>query len=112
MAVLVLCLRELKGDRAWERAERSIRTGFWGLNIGLGLMVVLDRFPGGVIQLWDMLSNGYWHARRLTFLMGGIFHTLEWIRIVADMIFLLAGALPIAYGTLKLLFTTKLKEAA
>src|ERR1035438_8809959 len=40
-------------------------------NVGLALMIILDLFPGGVIQLWDSIANGYWHARRLTFLMGG-----------------------------------------
>ncbi|WP_243301122.1 nitric-oxide reductase large subunit [Geothrix oryzisoli] len=112
LAVLVFCLRELKGDRAWERVEKAIRFGFWGLNIGLGLMLLLDLFPAGVLQLWDVLSNGYWHARRLSYLMGGTFHTLEWIRIVADTIFLLAGALPIAYATLKLVFTSEPQDAA
>jgi nitric oxide reductase subunit B len=111
LAVLVFCLREIKGDRAWASVEKFIRIGFWGLNIGLGLMVVLDLFPGGVIQLWDVLTNGYWHARRLSFLMGGTFHTLEWIRISADMIFLFAGALPIAYATLKLVFSREQAEA-
>ena len=112
LAVVVFCLRELKGDHAWERAEKFIRIGFWGLNIGLGLMVVLDLFPGGVIQLWDVLTHGYWHARRLTFLMSGTFHTLEWIRIAADMVFLLAGALPIAYATLRLVFSREPEDAA
>jgi len=46
-------------------------------------MIILDLFPGGVIQLWDSIANGYWHARRLTFLMGGTFHKLEWLRMVA-----------------------------
>ncbi|HJW71532.1 MAG TPA: cbb3-type cytochrome c oxidase subunit I [Geothrix sp.] len=112
LAVLVFCLREIKGDRAWSRVERFIRIGFWGLNIGLGLMMVLDLFPGGVIQLWDVLSNGYWHARRLSFLMGGNFHRLEWIRIAADMIFLLAGALPLAYATLRLVFSREPLDTA
>jgi nitric oxide reductase subunit B len=40
-------------------------------------MVLLDLFPGGVLQLWDSIANGYWHARRLTFLMGGLYHKLE-----------------------------------
>ncbi len=63
-------------------------------------MVILDLFPGGVIQLWDSIANGYWHARRLTFLMGGTFHKLEWLRMVGDMVFLLAGALPITLGAI------------
>ena len=49
-------------------------------NVGLALMILLDLFPGGVLQLWDSIANGYWHARRLTFLMGGLYHKLEWVR--------------------------------
>jgi len=32
---------------------RYVRAGFWGLNVGLALMVVTDLFPGGVLQLSD-----------------------------------------------------------
>jgi nitric oxide reductase subunit B len=80
---------------------RYIRTGFWGLNAGLALMVITDLFPAGVLQLWDSLSHGYWHARRLTFLMSGTFHTLEWVRIFADSVFVLLGVVPILIATLR-----------
>ncbi len=101
LAVLVFCLRAMQSDSAWKGTEKFIRWGFWGANTGLALMVILDLFPGGVIQLWDSIANGYWHARRLTFLMGGTFHKLEWLRMVGDMVFLLAGALPITIGALR-----------
>jgi nitric oxide reductase subunit B len=101
LAVLVFCLRAMQSDAVWKGTEKLIRVGFWGLNVGLALMIILDLFPGGVIQLWDSISNGYWHARRLTFLMGGTYHRLEWLRIVGDMVFLLVGALPIALGVLR-----------
>jgi nitric oxide reductase subunit B len=101
LAVLVFCLRAMQSDAVWEKSESYIRFGFWGANVGLALMIILDLFPGGVIQLWDVLANGYWHARRQTFLMGGAFHELEWLRIVGDMTFLFAGALPIALGALR-----------
>jgi len=52
-------------------------------------MVVTDLFPGGVMQLWDSPANGYWHARRLDYLMSGPFHVLEWVRISGDAVFLL-----------------------
>jgi nitric oxide reductase large subunit len=71
LAVLVFCLRAMQSDATWKETEKFIRVGFWGANVGLALMIILDLFPGGVIQLWDSISNGYWHARRLTFLMGG-----------------------------------------
>lgn len=107
LGVLVFCLRALSSDEAWSRSEKHIRRGFWGLNIGLGLMIVLDLFPAGVLQLWDTMVNGYWHARRLEYLMGGTYHTLEWIRIVADLIFLFLGALPIVIATLQMVFGRK-----
>jgi len=81
----------------WDRIEPA---GFYGF--GLALMVLLDLFPAGVLQLWDSISHGYWHARRLSFLMSGTFHTLEWLRIVADLTFLLAGVLPLFLGVMRL----------
>ena len=101
LAVLVFCLRAMQSDEVWKGTEKFIRFGFWGVNVGLALMIVLDLFPGGVLQLWDSVANGYWHARRLTFIMGGTYHKLEWLRMVGDMVFLFAGALPIALGALR-----------
>jgi nitric oxide reductase subunit B len=100
LAVMVFCMRAMQSDKVWKETEKFVRFGFWGVNVGLALMVVLDLFPAGVIQLWDSVANGYWHARRLTFLMGGTYHKLEWLRMVGDMIFLFAGALPITLGAL------------
>ena len=107
LGVLVFCLRALSSDKAWGRAEKHIRRGFWGLNIGLALMILLDLFPAGVLQLWDVLTNGYWHGRHIEYLLGGTYHTLEWIRIVGDLIFLLLGAVPIVFATLLLVLGSK-----
>ena len=112
LAVLVFCLRAMQSDSTWKGTEKFIRVGFWGANAGLALMVILDLFPGGVIQLWDSIANGYWHARRLTFLMGGTFHKLEWLRMVGDMVFLLAGALPITLGALRSVWKRDLSPTA
>jgi nitric oxide reductase subunit B len=100
LAVVVFCLRALADDARWQRVEGLVRTGFWGLNAGLALMILLDLFPSGVLQLWDVLSNGYWHARRLTFLTTGTFHMLEWARIAGDVVFLVIGVVPIVAATL------------
>ena len=100
LAVLVFCLRAMQTDAVWQRTVKQVRFGFWGLNAGLALMVVSDLFPGGVLQLWDSLSHGYWHARRLSYLMGGTFHLLEWVRIFADSVFLLFGVVPILMAAL------------
>jgi nitric oxide reductase subunit B len=112
LAVLVFCLRAMQSDTTWKGTEKFVRVGFWGANAGLALMVILDLFPGGVIQLWDSIANGYWHARRLTFLMGGTFHKLEWLRMVGDMVFLLAGALPITLGALRSVWKRDLSPTA
>jgi nitric oxide reductase subunit B len=101
LAVVVFCLRSLQDDADWEKIRKLVKIGFWGLNIGLALMIMLDLFPAGVLQLWDSLSNGYWHARRLGYLMSGTFHTLEWIRIAADTFFLVFGVFPIVFAILR-----------
>jgi len=101
LAVLVFCLRAMQTDAVWAGTVKYVRVGFWGLNVGLALMVVTDLFPGGVLQLWDVLTHGYWHARRLTYLMSGTFHVLEWVRIFADSVFLLVGAVPILIAALR-----------
>ena len=63
-------------------------------------MIVLDLFPGGVLQFADSLTHGYWHARRLNFLMTGTFHVLEWLRIGADLVFIVVGVVPLVMATI------------
>ncbi|MGO9275674.1 MAG: hypothetical protein ACLQOO_36455 [Terriglobia bacterium] len=36
-----------------------------------------------------------------TFLMGGLYHKLEWVRMAGDLTFILVGAVPIALGVLR-----------
>jgi nitric oxide reductase subunit B len=112
LAVLVFCLRAMQSDATWKETQKFVRVGFWGANVGLALMIVLDLFPGGVIQLWDSVANGYWHARRLTFLMGGAYHKLEWLRMAGDLVFLFAGALPITLGALRSVWKRDLHPTA
>ena len=32
------------------------------------MMVAMNLFPGGVLQVWDVVQNGYWHARSLDYI--------------------------------------------
>jgi nitric oxide reductase subunit B len=41
-------------------------------------MVVTNLFPGGVLQLNDVLKHGYWHARGPEFLSQEILRVIEW----------------------------------
>jgi len=100
LAVVVFALRALASESAWARAGRLIGFGFWGLNAGLALMIVLDLFPAGLLQLWDVITNGYWHARQPAFTMHGPFHALEWVRLIGDAVFLVAGVVPLVTATL------------
>jgi nitric oxide reductase subunit B len=65
------------------------------LNIGLAGMVVLNLFPGGVLQLLDVLNNGYWHARGPEFLNDRVTTLIEWMRLPADAVFILLGVVPL-----------------
>ncbi|KAA0888313.1 nitric-oxide reductase large subunit [Oryzomonas rubra] len=95
VALIVFALRQVLTDEQWVRPEKFVRVSFWGLNIGLGLMVVTNLFPGGVLQFIDVLNNGYWHARGPEFLQGKIPHMIEWLRMPGDLIFIGLGIFPL-----------------
>ncbi|MEN6641942.1 MAG: NADH-quinone oxidoreductase subunit NuoG [Armatimonadia bacterium] len=95
VAFVVLALRQTATDADWHVAERLIRVSFWGLNLGLLGMVGLNLFPGGVLQFYDVITNGYWHARSPAFLDHWFMQALAWARLPADLIFIGAGALPL-----------------
>ena len=65
LALLVFCLRYLLRPEDW--SERLVGFSFWALNIGLVLMVFANLFPLGILQLGDVVTNGYWHARSIEF---------------------------------------------
>ena len=104
VAFMVFAMRQVLPDGQWIRVERYVRISFWGLNAGLALMVIFNLFPGGVLQLWDVLENGYWHARGPEFLNRRISTMIEWARLPADAVFILLGVVPLfiavvrAYG--------------
>ena len=62
LALLVFCTRYLARPEDWN--EGLVRFSFWGTNIGLMLMILGHLFPLGVLQLGDVVANGYWHAGR------------------------------------------------
>jgi len=100
IALTMFCVRTGQNDTSWNKVKKWVRLGFWGMNIGMGLMILLDLFPSGLLQLWDSMTHGYWHARRLSFIMEGTFHVLEWVRLVGDMTFLVVGVFPTVYAIL------------
>jgi nitric oxide reductase subunit B len=57
-------------------------------------MVLSNLLLGGVLQLVDVLNYGYWHARGPEFLNERIVRYIEWPRLPADIIFIVAGVIP------------------
>jgi nitric oxide reductase subunit B len=100
VGLMVYVLREVTSEALWPRVERFVKAGFWGLNLGLAMMILLSLFPGGLLQLRDVLENGYWHARSFEYLSGRLPRLLEWMRMPGDVVFIIAGVLPIAIALL------------
>jgi nitric oxide reductase subunit B len=101
IALMVFVLRQSLNDANWARIEKYIRICFFGTNIGLAMMVTMSLFPGGILQVWDVIQNGYWHARGLEFTTGRLARTLEWLRMPGDMVFIVFGAAPLVVAGIK-----------
>lgn len=101
IALMVFVLRQTADAASWPGIERYIKVSFWGCNVGLALMVLLSLFPGGVLQVWDVLQNGYWHARSLDYTGQHIARLVEWARLPGDAVFIVFGAAPLAIASLK-----------
>jgi nitric oxide reductase subunit B len=93
--LMVFVLREVAADAVWPKLARLIQVAFWGLNIGLAMMVFLSLFPGGIMQVLDVMENGYWHARSLAYTGTPLARTLEWLRMPGDLVFMFLGVLPL-----------------
>ena len=94
LSFMVFAMRQVLSDPQWLSLEKYVRTSFWGLNVGLGLMVLMNLFPAGVLQLSDVLQNGYWHARGPEYMNAHLTILMEWMRLPADLIFILLGVVP------------------
>ncbi len=97
MALMVMGLRHVLTDAQWAAGpEKLVKVSFWGINIGLALMVITNLFPEGILQIWDVLTNGYWHARSFEFMGQDRIRLMEWISMPSHMILILFGAVPMA----------------
>ncbi|ADC61875.1 nitric-oxide reductase subunit B [Allochromatium vinosum DSM 180] len=100
VGLMAYLLREITSDERWPLVQTCLKVSFWGLNIGLALMILLSLLPGGVLQLRDVLENGYWHARSLNYTATSLARYVEWLRIWGDSVFILFGVLPLVIGLL------------
>ncbi|MES2162049.1 MAG: cbb3-type cytochrome c oxidase subunit I [Pseudomonadota bacterium] len=101
IALMVFVLRQTSDDTRWAGIEKYIRLAFWGCNGGLAMMVTMSLFPSGVLQVWDVLQNGYWHARSLDYIGSERSRLIEWLRLPGDLVFILFGAVPLVIASVK-----------
>ncbi|WP_345777115.1 cbb3-type cytochrome c oxidase subunit I [Rhodanobacter sp. B2A1Ga4] len=101
LALMVFVLRQTSSDERWAGMEKYVRTGFWGSNIGLAMMVVFSLFPSGVLQVWDVIQHGYWHARSLDYIGSPRSHLIEWMRLPGDLVLIIFGAIPLTIAAIK-----------
>jgi len=83
-------------------SERAMKVSFWSLNIGLALMLLVNLFPVGALQLYDAFHNGYWHSREPAFFQDPLIRAMEWLRLPGDMLFIIGGILPVVYLAIRM----------
>lgn len=93
IALLLFSWRGLVHKAHWK--ERAVKASFFGLNIGLLLMALVTLFPVGIIQAWTSYQRGFWAARDATFFEGSLVSFLGTIRIIPDLIIIVAGVCPL-----------------
>ena len=101
LAMLVFVLRQTTDETRWASMEKYVKVGFWGTNVGLFMMVAMNLFPGGVLQVWDVVQHGYWHARSLAYTGSATARLIEWLRLPGDLVFIIFGAVPLAIAAIK-----------
>ena len=100
IGLLLFCLRGLY-ERS-RHADRFLAPAFWGMNIGLAMMVFLSLLPAGIYQAWYSVTEGLWYARSPAIVHSGVMETLVWLRVPGDIVFAF-GALALAIYALRLL---------
>jgi nitric oxide reductase subunit B len=95
LALLCFCTRYLARPEDWN--DRLIGYAFWATNVGLLMMILGHLFPLGVLQLGDVVTNGYWHARSEWFRN---YPWLAWARLPGDLVFM-TGSFVILWQSVK-----------
>lgn len=98
ISLMLFSLRGVTPDRAWD--EKWLKYGFWGLNVGLLVMLVFSLIPSGFYQFIQSLQHGTWYARSAAVVQAPIMRLFTWLRMPGDVLFGL-GALAIIIFTFK-----------
>jgi nitric oxide reductase subunit B len=100
IGLMLFCLRGLFERRT--HADGLLACSFWGLNIGLAMMVFLSLLPAGIYQAVLSISHGLWYARSPDIVHSKLMETFVWLRVPGDIVFA-AGGLFLATYAVRLL---------
>lgn len=99
IGLMLFCLKGLATRHIWK--TKWLAFGFWSINVGLALMVVLSDLPRGLMQTWASVEQGMWYARSAEFTHTALMDGLRWLRVIGDTIFAI-GALALGWFVLGL----------
>jgi nitric oxide reductase subunit B len=100
IGLMLFCLRGLYAHHL--HTDRLLKPAYWGLNLGLAMMVFLSLLPAGIYQAWASVDKGLWFARSPEIIHSAVMETLVWLRVPGDIVFA-GGALILACYALRLL---------
>ncbi|APV52042.1 nitric oxide reductase large subunit [Betaproteobacteria bacterium GR16-43] len=100
IGLLLFCLRGLY-ERS-RHADRLLAPAFWGLNIGLAMMVFMSLLPAGIYQAYQSVTVGLWYARSPGVIHSGVMEALVWLRVPGDILFAAGAVLLAVYAVLLL----------
>ncbi len=100
IGLMLFCLRGLYARSL--HADRLLKPAFWGMNLGLAMMVFMSLLPAGIYQAWASVTQGMWYARSPEIVHSKVMEMLVWLRVPGDIVFA-GGALLLAWYALRLL---------
>jgi nitric oxide reductase subunit B len=109
IGLMLFCLRGLYRYAHW--SESALGYSFWGLNIGLAMMVFMSLVPAGLYQAWASITHGVWYARSPEFVHSTLMELFVWLRVPGDVVFAIGIAF-LAVFAFKLLRGGKARLAA
>ncbi|SUA58585.1 nitric-oxide reductase large subunit [Oligella urethralis] len=89
LGFVLMVLRYIRPNMVF--SDKLMKIGFWGLNIGLVLMIAISLLPIGLYQFYASVTKGMWYARSEGFLQQDFLETLRWLRTIGDVVFIVGG---------------------
>lgn len=96
IGLMLFCLRGLYARHL--HADGLIKPAFWGLNIGLAMMVFLSLLPAGIYQAYHAITTGLWYARSPEIVHSTVMETLVWLRVPGDVLFAIGAGFLALYA--------------